>query len=133
MMREKIYDDKYYEPTPKSKDYLRHRYKKILKIFSKCNFERILDVGCSDGSFSILLKEASSAKEVYGIETSEARIKSARENGVKVFSKDIDKDDFPFEDEYFDAIFAGEVIEHLFDPDHLLDEMHRMLKRGVFA
>jgi len=40
---------------------------------------------------------------------------------------------FPFEDNYFDAVTAFEMIEHLFDPDHFLDEVYRVLKlNGIF-
>jgi SAM-dependent methyltransferase len=40
----------------------------------------------------------------------------------------------PFENEFFDAVFAGEVIEHLFDPDHFLDEVYRVLKhKGILV
>ena len=110
------------------------RHKKVLKFFSKYRFSTILDVGCGDGNFSILLKEACGAREVYGIEISEKGVELARKKGVKCFRLDIDEEDFPFEDNYFDAVFAGEIIEHLFDPDHFLDEVYRVLKpRGIFS
>lgn len=38
--------------------------------------------------------------------------------------------DLPFANDVFDVVFCGETIEHLIDPDHLLDEMHRVLKPG---
>ena len=56
----------------------------------------------------------------------------ARKNGVKCYQLDVDEEDFPFGDNYFDAIFCGDIIEHLYDPDHLLSEMYRVL-RGGFA
>jgi SAM-dependent methyltransferase len=124
------YADRYVGKTPKEYGELEDRHRKVLEIFSKYEFERILDVGCRDGNFTMLLKEACKAREVYGIEISEKGVEMARNNGVKAFQLDIDEEDFPFEDNYFDAIFAGEVIEHLFDPDHFLEEVHRALKLG---
>jgi len=34
----------------------------------------------------------------------------------------------PFENNYFDFFFAGEIIEHLFDSRFFLKEIHRVLK-----
>lgn len=106
--------------------------KKVLDIFSNTNSKKIL--GRGDGNFSVLLKKACNAKEVYGIEISEKGVELARKNGVKAFQLDIDEEDSPFEDNYFDAVFAGSVIEYLFDPDHLLEGVRRVLKdRGLFV
>ncbi len=106
------------------------RFKTVADIFSRYEAKRILDVGCAEGNFSQVLKQVAHAEEVYGIELSEEGIKSAQQKGIKCFRVDLDEEDFPFEGSYFDAIHCGEVIEHLFDPDHLLDEVHRLLKPG---
>jgi methionine biosynthesis protein MetW len=133
MKGKKKYAEEFVGITSKEQQQLEDRHKKVLEIFSRYKFERILDMGCGDGNFSLLLKEACKA-EVYGIEISEKGVESARKNGIKAFRVDIDEETFPFEDNYFDAVFAGEVIEHLFDPDHFLDEVYRVLKsKGVFV
>ncbi|KXB03151.1 hypothetical protein AKJ48_04170, partial [candidate division MSBL1 archaeon SCGC-AAA261O19] len=69
-------------------------------------------------------------KEVYGIEISEKGVKLARENGVKAFRINIDGSKLPFEDNYFDGVFAGEIIEHLYDTDNFVNEVYRTLKPG---
>lgn len=106
------------------------RLKKVLKVFSGYNFDRILDVGCGDGYFAKLLGEVSEAKEVYGIEISSEAVELAVKNGVKAFQMDLQEDGFPFEDNYFDAIFCGEIIEHIFNPDRFLLEVYRVLRNG---
>lgn len=138
--RHKEFAEKHYGKTPIKLDEIEgtDRYKQILNTFSmyssQHNVKRILDIGCGNGNFSVLLKEASNAKEAYGIELSEKGVEMSKKNGVEAFQLDIDEDDFPFEDDYFDAIFAGEVIEHLFDPDHLLEECYRILNPdGIFV
>ena len=103
------------------------RQKEVLKLFSGLKAHRILDVGCGNGLFSLLLKQVCNA-EVYGVEISKINIESATKKGINALQLDFDKEIFPFEDNYFDAVFAGEVIEHLYDPDHLLDEIYRTLK-----
>jgi len=106
------------------------RLKTILKIFSGYQFDRILDVGCGDGVYARLLGEASKAKEVHGLEISPEGVASAKSNGVQALQIDLQKDPFPFADNHFDAIFAGEIIEHMFDPDRFLQEVYRVLKSG---
>ena len=134
MKSKKKYAEKFVGITPRDYEELEDRHKKVLDIFSRYKFERILDVGCGDGNFSVLLKEACKAKEVYGIEISEKGAEMARKNGVKCYQLDVDEEDFPFEDNYFDAVTAFELIEHLFDPDHFLDEVCRVLKpEGIFV
>jgi len=120
--------------TPEDHERLGDRHKKILRIFSKYKFEKILDVGCGDGNFSVLIGQACKAKEIFGIDISKKGVELARKNGVKAFQLDIDEEDFPFEDSYFDAVFAGEIIEHLFNPDRFLEEVYRVLKlNGIFV
>ena len=129
MKGKKKYAEKFVGATPTQYEEFEDRHKKVIRLFSDYKFNRILDVGCGDGNFSVLLKQACGANEVCGIEVSEKGVESARRNGVKAFQADMDEEDFPFEDEYFDAVFAGEIIEHLFDPDHFLDEVYRVLRK----
>jgi len=130
METKKKYVEKYFGRTPKEEKEFEDRHKKVFEIFSKYTFNRVLDVGCGDGNFSILLKAACNAEEIYGIEISEEGLELAKRNGVRAFRLDVDEEILPFENSYFDAVFAGEVIEHLFDPDHFFNEIYRVLKPG---
>jgi len=106
------------------------RFKRIVEIFSKLRGRTLLDVGCGDGSITLLLKESMGAQEVYGIEIAHEAAVAARNKGINVYELDVDGSNFPFEDSYFDVVYCGEIIEHLFDPSHLLNEVYRVLKKG---
>jgi len=106
------------------------RIKKVVEIFQKYKFDCILDVGCRDGTISVALADVSNASSIYGIDIVEENVKSALKRGIKALKLDVTKEKFPFEDDFFDAIFLGEILEHLYDSDYLLDEVYRTLKWG---
>ena len=105
--------------------HLSNRVKKALSVLKEHHFARLLDIGCGDGTFSALLKDFSD--EVYGVDIAKTAVELARKKGIKCFKVNVDIEVLPFDDCYFDGVFCGEVIEHLYDPDHLLDEIYRVL------
>ena len=126
--------DRFYGKTPDNYREIEDRHRKVLEILSSFSLERILDVGCGDGNFTKLMARACKAKEVYGIDISEEALRIAMKNGIICRKIDVDEEDFPFEDNFFDAVTALELIEHLYDPDHFLDEVRRVLKpSGIFV
>lgn len=50
--------------------------------------------------------------------------------GIKGLNMDISNNILPVKDESIDIIIFNEVIEHLFDCQHALDEIYRILKKG---
>jgi ubiquinone/menaquinone biosynthesis C-methylase UbiE len=108
------------------------RLKQVMDLIRKSRAQNLLDIGCGDGSLSIAMKNALSASEVYGVEISTEAVEQAQERGLHATLVDVETSDLPFASNYFYAIFCGEIIEHLFDPDHLLDEVYRVLKPNGF-
>ncbi len=104
------------------------RFKEVLALLSELKAGRLLDIGCGDGTFTILLKEALKAEEAVGIEIAPEAITAIEKKGIKAYQLDIDEKPLPFDDAYFDVVYCGEIIEHVFNPDHLLAEIHRVLK-----
>jgi 2-polyprenyl-3-methyl-5-hydroxy-6-metoxy-1,4-benzoquinol methylase len=104
---------------------------RLKKIFIEINKEKrgkILDVGCLKGEFSLELKKK--GWNVFGADISSA-LNEAEKKGIKCTRFDFEKC-FPFSNESFDAIFAGEVIEHIFDTDSFVSELYRILKPNGF-
>lgn len=105
------------------------RITKVLKFVEDFSpMESFLDIGCGDGSLTLLLAQAIKARDVKGVELATEGVHEAEEKGIECYAVDIDCDPLPFKDKAFDFIFCGEVIEHLLDPDHLLEEIYRVLK-----
>lgn len=103
----------------------------IDRYIAKQDF-KVLDFGCGEGIFCgyYLTKII---KQYRGIDISKEAVKKAQQKGlnVKQFNIDVEKM-LPFADNYFDAAICSEVLEHLFDPEHVLKEIFRVLKpQGV--
>lgn len=91
--------------------------------------KNILDIGCHDGTFLSLIKNRNN--NFFGLEASDWAVAESRKKGIRVqqFFFD-DKTKLPFEEEFFDVIAAGEIIEHIYDTDFFLEEIRRTLKTG---
>src|SRR6266849_2264276 len=109
------------------------RVVRLLRLASTLTAGRLLDIGCGDGSISLALKSALGAERVFGIEISAKGTEEARKKGIVCYELNVDEGPLPFENHSIDAIYAGEIIEHLYDPDHLLDEICRVLQPKGFA
>ncbi len=109
------------------------RVVRLLRLASTLTAGELLDIGCGDGSISLALKSALGAKGVFGIEISAKGAEEARKKGIVCYELNVDEGPLPFENNSIDAIYAGEIIEHLYDPDHLLDEIYRVLHPKGFA
>lgn len=87
----------------------------------------LLDLGCSSGSFLTSLK--GQAWKLYGIEMSpSAAAQAEASSGAKIFVGDILE--APFERESFDVITCFDVLEHLYEPSHVVKRVSEWLKPG---
>ncbi len=108
------------------------RVRRALRLFQRYapGARRVLDIGCGVGAAGRYLQEGLGAAELYGVEISERRLAAARLRGVAASLADVNVEPLPFDDGSFDAVFCGDIIEHLTDTDHLLDEIGRVLAPG---
>ncbi len=96
----------------------------------------ILDVGSADGTFTEILFGKSGADRVVGIDVLPASVNFAKRRfrGQKGFLfKVADAQNLPFEKGRFRAVFCLEVVEHVFDPRKVLEEIFRVLKKEGYA
>ena len=87
--------------------------------------ERILDLGCGEGSLTEKIVEAGAM--VVGIDASEEMIAGARTRGLD--ARVMNAEAMPFELE-FDAVFSNAVLHWVRDHDAMLRGVHRALKPG---
>jgi len=109
------------------KKYSRYVWDRRVRIIHKYAGEgNFLDIGCSFGG---LLESAAKYYTPYGIELSEYAFSHAE----KLFGKNIHHgtlSDHKFDDNFFSAITMIELIEHLPDPVHAINQCFKILRPG---
>lgn len=94
--------------------------------------ERIIDLGCGDGLNTLEALDEIACIEVWGLEAHQPSCEQARKRGIRAVHGDLN-DRLPFGDDFFDAVMANQVFEHLSDTDFFLSETYRILRPGGFA
>ena len=92
-----------------------------------------LDVGCGDGSLTIYVAKRLGAQRVYCIDIDDNALSIAKNRGIATLKLDVSSEHFPFADNTFDVITALDVIEHVLNPDNMLKEIFRILKKEVIS
>jgi SAM-dependent methyltransferase len=87
---------------------------------------RILDLGCRYGA---LTRAYADGNEVTGVDVDREALAEAAKLGIETRWADVEEP-LPFEDASFDVAVAGELIEHLREPDGLVAEIRRVLRPG---
>jgi SAM-dependent methyltransferase len=91
--------------------------------------KRVLDLGCRSGA---LTRHFLDGNEVVGLDVDAAALARAGALGITPVQADVEEP-LPFEDASFDAVVAGELLEHLQFPDALVAEIRRVLRPGGVA
>jgi SAM-dependent methyltransferase len=86
----------------------------------------VLDLGCRYGA---LTKAYLKGNRVTGVDVDREALAEAAKLGIETYWADLD-DRFPFEAVTFDVVVAGELLEHVRDPAHIVAEALRVLRPG---
>jgi methionine biosynthesis protein MetW len=87
---------------------------------------KVLDLGCRSGA---LTKHFLDGNEVVGVDVDQVALAKAEQLGIDVIVADVE-DRLPLESESFDAVVAGELLEHVRVPQALVAEARRVLRPG---
>jgi SAM-dependent methyltransferase len=87
---------------------------------------RVLDLGCRYGT---LTAHYAPGNDVLGLDIDRHALAHAAELGISVAWADVEEP-FALDDNEFDVVVAGELLEHVRDPQALVDEVRRVLRPG---
>ena len=104
----------------------------ILALLPTGRGGELLDVGTSDGAFTVRVAERLGASQTSGVELIGEHAAAARARGVDAAVANAN-DGLPFEDARFATVHANQVIEHLHHTDRFLSEIRRVLAPGGLA
>lgn len=103
------------------------RNRELVDFFPKtARKEKVLDVGCGNGTVAHYLFE--NGYQVLGIDVSKDAVDQAKKLGIGKFFQGNVEEGLPFPAKKFDVVFLGDILEHLFNPAHVLREAKRVLK-----
>lgn len=105
------------------------RFRNVLEMLPKVN-GKILDIGCHGGTFTKIIAQKTKAKEIYGIDISKKAIEFAKKRLPKFKFQVASAEYLPFTSGFFDGVTCLEVLEHVDDPEKVLSEIKRVLKKG---
>lgn len=86
---------------------------------------RLLDFGCGRKPYENLF----TADEYVGVDMQQ----TGHDHSLSKVDVYYDGRNLPFPDASFDSLFCSEVMEHVFEPDAILQEVNRVLKPGAKA
>ncbi|GFP76640.1 glycosyltransferase [Clostridium fungisolvens] len=91
----------------------------------------VLEVGCACGATLIRIKDIYKNANIYGIEYNLNAAKIAAKN-AKILGYNIETDKIECEEDFFDYIIFGDVLEHLYDPSKVLLDLKKFLKKDGY-
>ena len=101
-----------------------HQWDRIYTMMGKVRGKKVLEVGAGDGYCVEVLKKQ--GFDVSATEVSQIRLKRMKDKGIDAVYGDINK--LPFEDNSYDTVICGEVLEHIDSIGKGFSELERVCK-----
>lgn len=94
--------------------------------------DRVLDLGVGDGALLMYMLERKKIDAV-GLDVSPKAVEFCQKQGLNVVLADINKPISDFLDGQYDYIICSEIIEHLPDPEGLLNNLRPFVRKGIIV
>lgn len=110
------------------------RFREVKKLMEPVS-GKVLDVGSSDGMFTKVIRDATKAKQVIGIDVLKDCVDWANNHWSRTKNMKFELGNahkLKYKTNTFDAVFALEVMEHVPDPIKAIKEMKRVLKKDGY-
>lgn len=107
-------------------------YKTVVSLLPDLNGKKVLEVGCGRGVFANYLASRFPQAQVVALDFSKNAIEiaSQRYKSENLIFYVGDAESLQFQSMEFDYYISCETIEHVFHPDKMIAEIHRVLKKG---
>jgi len=107
-------------------------YTSRCKIFRQIpEGSKVLEIGCGDGRLANILTIKKKCR-VYCVEKDHAMAVIGKSKCVEMLNIDIEDTELPYEAGAFDCIVLGNVLEHMREPEEILDGLKRYLSGSGF-
>lgn len=115
----------------KDKDYFTGTRIDLIQLLPNNPEQKVLEIGAGGGDTITYIKKNNLAKEVMGLELFEIPNSNQSNPAIDKFVLgNIEQMDVPAEENYFDVIICGDVLEHLIDPWAVVEKLTKYLKVG---
>ena len=105
------------------------RFVQAKKYLETVDARQILDVGCNSGTFTKQVYNVFPESRIYGIDISQKAISYAKQKYKNISFNVAWAEKLPFKNKSFDLITCFEVLEHVDNPEKIIKEMSRVLKK----
>lgn len=105
----------------------------VIELIRDISPKRILDVGSASGWFLSELAKQYPDSAGEGVDVYEPAIAYAKKHYPRISFRKADAHKLPFKDESFDLVICTEVLEHVINPQGVIAEIKRVLKKDGIA
>lgn len=130
---DRIYPDEYYSYNFTKKEGIAKLAKKFIeKRFYANTYKeyinkgRILDVGCGDGRLISVLKSINKNWGVFGVDFNKTAVEKARDKGFYIYEGKFEE--VSIKERSFDLIIMNELLEHVIDPNEVIEKAYYILE-----
>lgn len=134
--------NKFYPILSKNRDYFKNKWGfetfafddikyaslKMLEAYKDDNF-KVLEVQCGIGATSLKIKNDYSKFEIFGVDSNEKKVEIAK-NIMQAYHSPIGFFPKSLEENFFDCIIIGDILEKVDDPESFLRKTRKHLKSG---